>query len=232
MLITGGTGSAACVVAGFAVGGAVAGALNCPPGRSMAQCAGVGALAGAAGGLVFVATGGMGAGIAGSIIAGGLSGGASDLVEQQLNTGHVDPGELTKSMAFSGITGGVLRGVAGGPTKSLAGREIVEQTARAEAGRGVSYLRSFLHPREDAAYLRNPNRGSRFLGQAVDRATTAELARQYPGRFEHMGPGRPNFVDNATGGKIEIELTTPGQVPSHQLRPRYQSAQYATYNLP
>jgi RHS repeat-associated protein len=110
LLATGGAGSAACVVAGFAVGSAVTSALSCPPGRSIAGCAARGAVAGAVGGAVFVATGGTGGGLSAAIIAGGLSAGASTATEDVLTTGHVDPGSVLKSAVVSGATAGILHG--------------------------------------------------------------------------------------------------------------------------
>jgi hypothetical protein len=76
----------------------------------------------------------------------------------------------------------------------------------------VGYLLGFLSRAEQKAYLANPARGSRFLGQAVHRATAGELERQYPGRFTHHLKG-PDFVDGQTGHVIE--LTTPNQVAAH-----------------
>ncbi|ASW54036.1 polymorphic toxin-type HINT domain-containing protein [Plantactinospora sp. KBS50] len=110
LLATGGAGSAACVVAGFAVGGAVTSALSCPPGRSIAGCAVTGAIAGTVAGVVTVATGGLGGGLAATMIGGGLSSAASDATEQLLTTGHVDAGELLEQGIVGAGTAGILRG--------------------------------------------------------------------------------------------------------------------------
>jgi RHS repeat-associated protein len=110
LLATGGAGSVACVIAGFAVGSAVTSALSCPPGRSIAGCAARGAVAGAVGGAVFVATGGTGGGVSAAIIAGGLSAGASTATEDVLTTGHVDAGNVLRSAVIGGGTAGILRG--------------------------------------------------------------------------------------------------------------------------
>lgn len=89
LAITGGAGSAACVVAGFAAGSAVTSALSCPPGRSIAGCAVRGGAAGAVGGAVFVGTGGMGSGLTAAVVSGAASSGASSAAGQYLDTGEV-----------------------------------------------------------------------------------------------------------------------------------------------
>jgi RHS repeat-associated protein len=106
LALTGGAGSAACVVAGFAVGSAVASALSCPPGRSIAGCALRGGAAGLVAGAVFVATGGTGGGISAAIIAGGLSSAAGSAAQQYLDTGHVNATQV----AEAGVAGAVLGG--------------------------------------------------------------------------------------------------------------------------
>jgi RHS repeat-associated protein len=108
--LTGGAATGACIVAGFAVGGAVAGALNCPPGHSVAGCAGKGLVAGAVGGVVFVATGGTGGGVAAAIVAGGLSSAASSATQQLLDTGTVDLTRTAEEAAVGGATAGLFKG--------------------------------------------------------------------------------------------------------------------------
>jgi hypothetical protein len=111
-----------------------------------------------------------------------------------------------------------------------AAASIISRVAQAQADRGVSYLQRFLTPAEQAALARAPNLGSRFLGQAVHRATDAALSADYPGRFVYSTRG-VDFYDTTTGAMIE--LTTPGQVFSHLARGgAYLYAQYATYTLP
>jgi hypothetical protein len=110
LAVTGGAGSAACVIAGFAVGGAVANALSCPPGQSIAGCAVRGAVAGAVGGAVFVATGGTGGGVSAAIIAGGLSSATTDAAEQVMSTGTIDPTEVIEQGVVGGATGGIFHG--------------------------------------------------------------------------------------------------------------------------
>ena len=104
---TAGAGAAACLMAGFAVGGAVGAALNCPRGRSIAGCAGRGLVAGAVGGAVFLGTGGVGGGLSATLVASAASSGASDATEQLLTTGHVDGTEVVTSSLIGGATGGV-----------------------------------------------------------------------------------------------------------------------------
>jgi hypothetical protein len=82
---------------------------------------------------------------------------------------------------------------------------------------------------ERLAFEANPAGGSRFLGQAVHRATRDALEEQFPGRFIYRTRGI-DFVDTSTGEMIE--LTTPSQVASHMARPGYRGASYATYWLP
>ncbi|MBO0879743.1 MAG: hypothetical protein J2P17_05110, partial [Mycobacterium sp.] len=118
LAITGGAGSAGCIVAGFAVGGAVMSAMNCPPGKSIAGCAVRGAVAGAVGGLVFVATGGTGGGISAAIISGAASSAASSATDQFLSTGHVNAGQVATDAVVGGATAGTFK--AGG--RLLGGR--------------------------------------------------------------------------------------------------------------
>jgi hypothetical protein len=81
---------------------------------------------------------------------------------------------------------------------------------------------------ERLAFEANPAGGSRFLGQAVHRATRDALEEQFPGRFIYRTRGI-DFVDTWTGEMIEL---TTGQVASHMARPGYQGASYAHYWLP
>jgi RHS repeat-associated protein len=111
LFATGGAGSAACIVAGFAVGGAVTSALTCAPGRSLAGCAARGGAAGAVAGAITVATGGLGTGIAASAAAGGLSEGAGDAASQYLSNGSVDVGEVASAGATGAVMGGLTHGL-------------------------------------------------------------------------------------------------------------------------
>ncbi len=99
--LTAGVGSAGCIIAAAAVGGAVGNALNCPPGRSVAGCAAKGALAGGVGGALTVATGG-----AGLVVAGGLGAAGESTALQYLNTGHVDATQVAESAVVGGVLGG------------------------------------------------------------------------------------------------------------------------------
>jgi len=100
--LTAGAGSAGCVIAAAAVGGAVGNALNCPPGRSIAGCAAKGALAGGIGGALTVATGG-----AGAVVAGALGAAGENASLQYLNTGHVDAEQVAESAAVGAAAGGI-----------------------------------------------------------------------------------------------------------------------------
>jgi RHS repeat-associated protein len=100
--LTAGAGSAGCIIAAAAVGGAVSNALNCPPGRSVAGCAAKGALAGGVGGALTVATGGA----AGVVFAGALGAAGENTALQYLNTGHVDAAQVAQSAVVGGVIGG------------------------------------------------------------------------------------------------------------------------------
>jgi RHS repeat-associated protein len=108
-----------------------------------------------------------------------------------------------------------------------AGTDLVQATAAREAAGGIDYLLGFLTPRETTAYLSNTAGGSRFLGQAVHRATDQSLQATNPGRFIYSTRG-PDFVDTLTGEIIE--LTTPGRVAPHALRDPFTNI--VTYVLP
>lgn len=106
---------------------------------------------------------------------------------------------------------------------------IISRTAQAQSARGVEALKSYLSRAEQAAFEGDPSRGSRFLGQAVHRATTTALRAEFPGRFIYQTHG-PDFIDTATGEVLE--LTTPGQVLAHMARAGYEGISYSTYVLP
>ncbi|HZM78959.1 MAG TPA: RHS repeat-associated core domain-containing protein [Candidatus Limnocylindrales bacterium] len=118
LFVTGGGGSAACIVAGSIAGAAVTSALKCPPGRSIAGCTARGAAAGAVGGLVFVGTGGAGAGLAGTVMSSGLSGMAGNATQQQLDNGRIDIGNVLIAGATSALAKGAQRGIADRVTTS------------------------------------------------------------------------------------------------------------------
>ncbi|WP_198680497.1 RHS repeat-associated core domain-containing protein [Lentzea terrae] len=118
-LLTAGAGTPLCVVAAFTVGGAVAGALDCPDGQAVLSCAGTGALAGAVGGVVAAATGGLG-----FVAAGALSGAAASAAGQLLTTGAVN---IDRVMA-DGLIGGVLGAV------GKAGVKAPQAASRVSAG--------------------------------------------------------------------------------------------------
>jgi hypothetical protein len=96
------------------------------------------------------------------------------------------------AMVYVGARGGVSIGAA-----ERSGSELISETAQREASKGPKYLGGFLSDAEWDAYARSPARGSRFLGQAVHRATAQSLENQYPGRFRYFTRG-PDFLE--TGG--------------------------------
>jgi RHS repeat-associated protein len=108
-------------------------------------------------------------------------------------------------------------------------QQIIQSTARAEAGKGAEALRGSLSAAERAAMTENPGLGNAFLGQAVHRNTASALEEAFPGRFWYRTRG-PDFVDRWTGEMLE--LTTPGQVGSHLARPGYANVTMCTYVVP
>ena len=136
-------------------------------------------------------------------------------------------GNLAPGAILAMLTGG-----SGEATAAVRAEEsavsIIERTAQEQAARGVQALKGSLSPREIAAFDANPEAGSRYLGQAVHRATRDALAQEFPDRFWYRNRGI-DFVDKWTGEMIE--LTTPGQRASHIARPGYAGAGYAHYQL-
>jgi hypothetical protein len=122
-------------------------------------------------------------------------------------------------MSPGGGGGGFRLTGSGGGLSAKDSAAIISRTAQAEANSGVNYLKGFLSKGEVAAYDANPAGGSRFLGQAVHRATARALETNYGKRFSYSTRG-PDFTDAVTGQRIE--LTTPGQASSHA----------ATYGVP
>jgi len=120
----------------------------------------------------------------------------------------------------------MLAVLAGGAAET--GSQIVARVAQAQASRGAAALVQFMSKGEARAFQRSAEDGARFLGQAVHRATARALKKEFPGRFEYYTRG-PDFLDRLTGEMIE--LTTPGQVGRHMLRPGYGGASFVTYLL-
>ncbi|GAA5178696.1 polymorphic toxin-type HINT domain-containing protein [Rugosimonospora acidiphila] len=105
-----GVGAVGCAALAGAVGGAVANAMNCPPGHSIAGCAAIGAVAGGVGGAIAAATGGLGGGFAVAMLGGGLAAAGSDATTQLLTTGHINAGEVLEQGVVGAATGGLLHG--------------------------------------------------------------------------------------------------------------------------
>lgn len=178
-------------------------------------------------------TGGLGC-----IVAAGVIGGAAN-IGKYLTSGR----KVTTGGAVKSFVGGFAAGAAGAAIGAGVGKvigaaakgaaddaaSIISRTAQRQSARGVEGLRGFLSASERAAFEANPAGGSRFLGQAVHRATRDALDEAFPGRFIYRMRG-VDFVDTWT--EEMIELTTPGQVASHMARPGYRGASYATYRLP
>ncbi|HEY2669109.1 MAG TPA: LamG-like jellyroll fold domain-containing protein [Rugosimonospora sp.] len=164
--ITGGVGSAGCVVAGFAVGSAVTSALNCPPGRSVVGCAARGGAAGLVAGAVFVGTGGLGGGLAIGALAGGLSAGAASATQQFLDDGQVN----LRAVAQSSVVGAVLGGFAG--RGGGAADEVAGEPAAGPGGGGAGDVagRPALPARQGPPswYARDPKTGEVVLSNVKD----------------------------------------------------------------
>ncbi|AJT40905.1 RHS repeat domain-containing protein [Psychromicrobium lacuslunae] len=109
------------------------------------------------------------------------------------------------------------------------GARIIQRLARDIAGKGADWLNSRMTQRMRRAadileWLR-----PLFKGTTVHNEVSAELNQLFPGRFAYSTNG-PDFFDLATGEYIE--LTTPGSVASHLLRPGYSGVTVVTYTLP
>jgi hypothetical protein len=119
--MTVGTGAIACAGVAGAAGGAVYGGMTCPEGTSKAQCAAVGAVSGALGGVTAGGLAAAGVGLAG---VGAGSAAASNVADQVMRTGEVDPKELLVSTlaggALGGLGGALGRAVRGPRTSALA----------------------------------------------------------------------------------------------------------------
>jgi RHS repeat-associated protein len=90
--------------------------------------------------------------------------------------------------------------------------------AKGEAANGRRYLERFMTPGELRAYLRNPSKGSRWLGHALHRATYERLRALFGRRFRYNPTHGPDFLDSKTGRFIE--LTTHRQLQQHIRRYR------------
>jgi hypothetical protein len=116
----------------------------------------------------------------------------------------------------------MLRRRSGHPSVTGASTSRVAQAvaiiAKGEAANGRRYLERFMKPGELRAYLRNPSKGSRFLGHALHRATYARLRALFGRRFRYNPTNGPDFLDTKT--ERYIELTTHRQLQQHIRRYR------------
>ncbi|MDQ3574357.1 MAG: hypothetical protein M3404_05450 [Actinomycetota bacterium] len=223
------TVGAGCVAAGFIAAGALQGALWCK-GGSLGGCAAKGALVA---GVTYLA-GGIVAKVAAPVLrplvaplAARVASLASRMVPASASRAFGALGSVA-ARSRARVSGTLGRFLAKPPPTST---QIVEQTARAEAGQGTAYLREYMRPGERLRFDLDPAKGTRYVGQATHRATAQSLEAQFPGRFAYRHRG-PDFLDRTTGEVTE--LTTPRQVPPHMRRPDYpQDPQsYATYDVP
>lgn len=149
---------------------------------------------------------------------------AYNLTVDGVHTYFVRAGDADVLVHNTGGSGGACPAAGAVPSA----RELVETTARAQAARGTDELMKALSTSERAAMERAPWLWRPMLGQAVHRSTRDALEEAYPGRFQYFTRG-PDFLDTSTGDWLE--LTTPGQVRAHELRPGYEIAEMCTYTL-
>jgi len=115
----------------------------------------------------------------------------------------------------------------GGEAAEESAQTVISRTAQAQADRGIEGLP--LSAKQIAAIDKNPRLGPMYIGRAVHEETAKALENAYPGRFKYFRIG-PDYLDTTTGARIE--LTTPGQIASHSLKPGYgPPVTYATYVL-
>lgn len=219
---------------GAVVGGAIGAGIAVWRGEDLRHVAGAaaqGAIAGAIAGSV-IDTGGASLGVI--VAAGGLGNAAGGIVGRAISGDQQTAGAVVTDAAVgaAGALIGVGVGkVAGAVVDRLAAKpaaaQIIERTARAEVDKGTAHFISKMSPKEAAAYLADPAKGSRFLGTAAHRATRDALEQAHPGRFQYRGRG-PDFLERATGK--EIELTTSKSVAEHAARPGYGNAKIVTYD--
>jgi len=132
-------------------------------------------------------------------------------IAESLSNGDYTQAAVAGTFAAFRVKGGVASRLENALPGSA--EDIIASTARGEAAKGTNYLLGFLSPKESAAYLANPARGTRFLGTAVHRATAQGLNRAHPGRFDYNATRSFDFLDKSTGQSLE--LTTTRGVASH-----------------
>jgi len=101
----------------------------------------------------------------------------------------------------------------------------ISRIAQRHADQGLPHLLGALSEKERFAYLADPRKGSRFLGQAVHRLTAQTIKDNFLYRVRG-----PDFEHNIT--KRLIELTTKSQMGIKQAKPGYEGVDIATYVLP
>jgi hypothetical protein len=114
-------------------------------------------------------------------------------------------------------------------------RKEIEEIAQEEAKRGRKALLSTLTVDQQEAAKKKSWLEDVFTGHAVHNRTNKVLQNRYPGEFEYNPSNGVDFkhVDPDTKVVTRIELTTSGQVEKHIARGgEYETAQYATYELP
>ena len=105
--------------------------------------------------------------------------------------------------------------------------EIIARISKEVSEMNLENLLEYLTPAEKNAYRQNPQKGSRFLGQAIHRGTDEQAELEFPDRFKYNLKG-PDFLDKLT--KEYVELTTPGCKREHELR--YPGIEIVTYTMP
>ncbi len=208
LFLTGGAGSEGCVAAGFATYGGVHGALNCPPGTAIAQCA---LKEGATQGLLA-----LGGGVAGKAligIVGKFAGPTLDGLASRAITSLTDrvAGRLAARRAAS------VAAEAASEAPSASGKTLVHYTDEAgmkgilDSGRLNPSLKS-VNP-QDARY----GNGQYLSDIAPGTKTCAQLSRCFLGQ-PFQGQRFTNYVEinadglNVTQGRPNV-FVVPGEYP-------------------
>ena len=114
-------------------------------------------------------------------------------------------------------------------------RKEIEEIAQEEAKKGREALLSTLTVDQQKAAEKKSWLEDVFTGHAVHNQTNAVLQDRYPKEFKYNPSNGVDFTHTDPDTKVvtRIELTTSGQVEKHIARGgEYETAQYATYELP
>ncbi len=130
------------------------------------------------------------------------------------------------------VLGLATLGIGGGSAAaddSMSTFDAVSDAARTVESAGSDPLKETLTAAQRAAGGKYPSLLQAYLGTAFQRAVTALLQDRFPGRFT-SNPIGIDFSDATTGD--QVELTTPGGVPSHAARYGIDPTSIVTYRFP